>query len=106
MALTIDQNVSLNVGHRRGVIVDVDFDSSYPTGGESLTASDLGFAGTVDLLLAEPQSGYVFEYDRVNSKLLAYYGDNNNASDGPLIEVPNTTNLSTVTNVRVFAVGA
>lgn len=85
----------------------ISFDSSYPTGGESLTAADLGFEDNAAnlIVLVPSKSGYVFEYDGANAKIKAYYGDNNNASDGPLIEVPNTTDLSAITDVRVIAFG-
>lgn len=37
-------------------------------------------------------------WDRSTSapKLVAYMGDNNNASDGPLIQVADTTDLSSI----------
>jgi hypothetical protein len=79
----------------------IAFDSSYPTGGEAL---DIGSASEVILhVQAGPKSGYVFEFDYANQKLLAYYADNNNASDGALIQVPDTTDLSAVTGVRFRA---
>ena len=83
----------------------IAFDSSYVTGGMSLTASDLGLSGQVRDVRIDPKAGYVFEYDYTNSKVIVYYGDNNNVADGPLIEVPAATNLSTVTGVRVTARG-
>ena len=104
MALTVDNAVKTVFGNKRVRVHDVDFDSSYPTGGESLTASDLGL-NKVEFLIAESKSGYTFEYDYTNSKLLAYYVDNNAAADSAQIQVPNTTDLSSVTNVRVFAFG-
>ena len=70
-----------------------------------LTAADLGFSVAPRSVVFEPKEGYVFVYDYSNSKVLAYMGDNNNASDGPLIEVANTTDLSAVTGVRVVSRG-
>lgn len=64
------------VGDTAWVCADVTFDSSYPLGGESLTASDLGF-GAIDsnlkvmTLEATSVSSYSFEYDYTNSKLKA-----------------------------------
>lgn len=95
MALTVTSIDKTKAGRLRLNIVKVTFDSSYPTGGEALTAAQLGLNKVVHVAPA-PASGYVGEYDLTNSKLKAYYGDNNNASDGPLIEVPNTTDLSAV----------
>ena len=135
MALTIDEVTSWSIGDRRAVIANVDFDASYPTGGESLTAADLGFSLSVDLVLAEPQTGLIFEYDRTNSKLLAFVqGIDTGAAGaatiddfpvtagvgttavsvgltaasprfGGLKQIANTTDMSTITDVRVFAVG-
>lgn len=58
-------------GNLRCCPVTIAFDSSYPTGGESLTAADLGLK-TIDLLQIQSKSGLVFEYDYTNSKILAY----------------------------------
>lgn len=79
-------------------ITSIDMDSSYPTGGEPLTAADLGFAKKPRIVVAFPAKGYVFEYDFVNEKLKAY------ASSGT--EVTNATDLSSVTNIQVFAWGS
>lgn len=104
MALTLDTFQRFSLGAKRCVIADVDLDSSYPTGGESLTPANLRL-GRIDFLIAEPSAGYVFTYDRTNKKLLAYYADNNAAGDSALIQVPDTTDLSAVTNIRIFAIG-
>ena len=60
------------VGNIRQTIATINFDSSYPTGGESLTARNLAL-GTVDNLQVFPKNGYMFEYDYTNSKLKAYH---------------------------------
>lgn len=104
MALTIDNKQRWVAGTKRFCICTISFDSSYPTGGEDFTLADFGFKRRIDYGHGFG-SGYVCEADRTNLKILAYYGDNNNASDGPLIEVPNTTNLSTLTSVRFLAIG-
>ncbi len=93
-----------SMGSKRFAIVNVAFDSSYPTGGESLLPADVGFQ-TFDLVLAEPSAGYTFEYDHATSKLLARRGDNDNAGDAPSVEVANTVDLSGVTGVRVLVIG-
>ena len=82
----------------------IAFDNSYPTGGEATTAISAKFA-TLQGVIFESKSGYVFEYDYTNNKVKAMWGDNNNAADGPLVEVANTTDLSAVTGVRFFAWG-
>ena len=54
--------------------------------------------GNVSILyvVAQDCGGYVPVYDNTNDKLKVYYADNNNASDGPLIENA-TANLSGTT---------
>lgn len=121
---TVDNTLGTFVlGDRRAVIANIDFDASYPTGGESVTPAQFGFVTRIDFLIAEPKGGYTFVYDRANSKLLAYttgaahtHTENTaaaytqNATTGASTaaagsEVANTTNLSTLTGVRVLAIG-
>jgi hypothetical protein len=65
--------------------------TAYPTGGttgfEAVVSAILGRGG-IDVLgiVQIDASGYVLRYDKANDKLFILYGDNNNASDGPLIE--------------------
>lgn len=100
MALTfsIDNNGRQLVGTVRTVSGTVTFDSSYVTGGEPFTPAEVGLAYLSDFDCEPSTTGYVPVWDRSTNapKLMAFYGDNNNASDGPLIEVPAATNLSTV----------
>lgn len=74
------------IGDRRAVVADVDFDNSYPTNGESLKASDLGLTSRIDLLVAAPDSGLIFEYDHANSKLKALYPTGGSASPATLTD--------------------
>jgi len=62
---------------------------NYKTNGYDLSAlANYGF-GTITFVRLPPTViGYVPEYDYTNNYVKFYYGDNNNASDGPLIEVP------------------
>lgn len=77
-------------------IVDITFDSSYPTGGEPLSAATLGFRKI--LFVNAPRSGAnLFQYDYTNSKLLAYV-----ATTG--VEVADTTDLHTLV-ARIMVVG-
>jgi hypothetical protein len=86
-------------------LLELAFDSSYPTGGEPLSAAACGFDRSIDFLIAEPAAGYTFEYDHTAGTLIARRGDNANASAAPAVEVANAVNLSTVTGVRAFAYG-
>ena len=72
MALTFDIVSQFVIGNKRMHFVEVDFDSSYPTGGESLTAANMGLS-LIDRVWVPDKSGYGFEYDYTNSKLKAYY---------------------------------
>lgn len=94
MALTISNRNPGVAGNKRRNTLDITFDSSYATGGESLTPAALGLVN-VDVVLATGSGGYVFKYDKANQKLLAFTGGS---------EVSSTTDLSAVTT-RVEAVG-
>lgn len=99
MALTITEVETNIFGTARAWIGDVTFDASYPTGGEPLTATDLGL---VDVFyLTGYAAGYVLVYDHANAKIEVFQSDD--AVD-PLDEVGNTTDLSAVT-ARIFAIG-
>lgn len=95
MALTIDviKRVALPAG--KAVVADVTFDATYPAGGESLTAADLGFTSLEALLASESTGTHMVVYDYTNSKLRLF--------DTPGTEEVTADQSSTV--VRVFAVG-
>jgi hypothetical protein len=59
------------IGDLKYKVIEITFDSSYPTGGESLSASDIGFDQIV-LAQIEPTDGMSFAYDYTNSKVKAY----------------------------------
>lgn len=101
MTVTIKKKFKCNNGYI--VIADVVLDSSYPIGGEAISAKELGLE-VIEFVNPSPASGYVFEFDHTNKKLKAFYADYDAAADGALIEVPDTTDLSAVT-VRLVAFG-
>ena len=97
-------------------IFDIDFDSSYPTGGEAIAASNFQWTGLYGLTMlgttyfarswlygmtprattdTEAAAGYYIRYDQENAKLMAYDAAGQEAD---------TTDLSGVT-ARVLAVG-
>lgn len=88
----------------REVTFDFAFDSSYPTGGESLTPNSVGLS-EVKMAVIAPKAGYVFEYDYDNDKIKAYVGDNDAVADGAMAEVANATDLSGVTGVKCMFKG-
>jgi len=59
-------------GNGYGVVADVTFDSSYPAGGEAVTAQQFGLQ-TLDFVLPSTAAGYMFEFDHDNKKLKALY---------------------------------
>lgn len=110
LTVTLDQAGPRLLGNRRVVTGQVTFDASYPTGGESLPLSALGLAALENLSItnvaAASTTTQVIAWDKSKTAplLLAFYGDNNNASDGNLIQVPDTTDLS-ATVARFEATG-
>lgn len=75
--------------------------ASYATGGETglqtaLQALTKDGRAIIDVKFIGG-SGFVAQWDKANLKLMVFYADNNNASDGALIEVANTTDLSAQT---------
>jgi hypothetical protein len=94
-----------NVGYQAKILTGTfDFDSSYPTGGEDFDVSNY-FSKGVRKVLFSPKSGYVFEYDKDNKKIKAFYADYDASADGALIEVADTADLSGVTDVDFVAIG-
>jgi hypothetical protein len=68
----------------------------YATNGVAVSKTQLELAVVVEDLDVRPAAGYVFVWDKSAGKVVAYWGDNNNASDGPGVEVPNATDLTAV----------
>jgi hypothetical protein len=94
MPATLVEKWAIPVGQSRALCeIQVTLDNSYPTGGESIDGVGDGFLSPA---VSVSSGGYVGELIPSTQKVRAWYGDNNNASDGPLIEVPATTDLSTV----------
>lgn len=82
---------------------------TYATGGAALPAFGvLGLKRNLDyIIITDPASavGYELKYDQVNKKILLYEGDNNNAADGPSVEVTAGTAFASKT-IYCVAVGA
>ena len=121
MALTFTEKKRAKLGNAYAISADITFDSSYPTGGESLAASAFGL-NNIDIMLCETASGYMFQYDYANAKLKAFYpraaltgslvvaesaatltGDTDVAAAAGA-EVTSTADLHTITT-RVMAIG-
>lgn len=88
-------------GDMRYAFVDITFDASYPTGGESLVPADLGW-DSIHLVEPENLPGYTFDYDETNQRLRAF-------RVAPLLVVEEAltiaTNAGTLLNIPAFVSG-
>lgn len=100
MAATITYDKNGVMGDLKYRIVRVTGDSSYATGGYSLTLSNLALS---DVLFqgSNMASGYFGHYDEATQKVLFY---RNAAGAGAFAETPNATNIATIT-VTLFILG-
>lgn len=103
MAIGVSQVFVNRAGKKRQAVTEITMDSSYPTGGEAVTAAQLGLA-TVDVALCSTNTGHIAQYDKANAKIKLYYADYDAVADGALIEVPAATDVATVV-VTVVAFG-
>lgn len=106
MALVVSYNKTLDqvAGRERTTMGTLAMDSTYPTNGEVFTARQFGLSH-LHQLAVYPSHGYVFEPDYTALKLKAFYADYDAVADGPLIEVPDETDLAALTEVRWKATG-
>ena len=84
-------------GNKRIVIATLTFDSSYPTGGESLTPAMVGLS-SIDSVLCFPHqtATRIATYDHTNAKVLLYTALSTEAA--------NASDQSTIT-IQVLVVG-
>ena len=73
MPLTVNRTGDWHniVGNLRRARVTIDFDASYPTGGESFTPADVGMR-VFDFVFIQPRSGFVFDFNYTSNLVLAY----------------------------------
>ncbi len=88
MAVIATQKYYGVIGDRRLWIGDITLDTSYPTGGYSLSPSLFGMGSVIDNVDVGDAGGKPYEWDGVNNKLKAY------SAVGT--EVANATSLATV----------
>lgn len=115
MAFTVTRvaGTARKEGNRRRAEFDITFDSSYATGGESLTASEFGFR-KLDCVIphgafrkSDATDAVMVSYDYTNNKLAAYRQKDPAAAGGAdiaLPEVGSTVNLSSYSG-RVTVLG-
>lgn len=99
MALTLTLLDSNHASDLRGDQISFAGEASYATGGSDFTAlfnEKVKQSRTILSVVVVDCGGYVVAFDPATGKLKIYYS-NSDAADGPLIEVPNATNLSAVT---------
>lgn len=98
MALAYADIVRTVFGDKRVALLTVTFDSSYPTGGEAVTAADVGMTA-INHVIAAPLVSVDNDvyWDGPNSKLFVTV-----RSTG--VEVANTTSLATLT-ARLLVIG-
>jgi hypothetical protein len=116
MALTIakfDPNPDFVSGNKKVRFRKITFDSSYPTGGEALAASDVGLGRIHSVHVCGPArksdatDAVLVSYDRTNKKLVCYRQKdpaNAGGADIALPEVGNTADLSSY-SVDVEVIG-
>ena len=88
-------------GNVKYVIKDITFDDSYPTGGEGLSATQLGLEEVYIVLISQKSDGYVVQYDYSNEKLEIYEAG---ADGAALDELGNTADASGIA-IRLIAYG-
>ena len=82
-------------------IVNITMSNSYTTNGEALAPAECGVTTISDVVL-NPSDGYIFEYYPATGKIKAF---RQTAATGALVEVPNTTDLSAVTDITGIVYG-
>jgi len=106
----VKQDVAGGRGQRKNT-VDVTFGDgalTYPSGGVPLTKGNLGMPNTVETFyFTEPDAddGFLYKYDASAETVRIYQGDNNNASDAPLIELVAASATPADTTLRVTVEG-
>jgi len=112
MAGTVTPDVRMNgvptiLSHvARGMkfsIGELVLDSSYATGGETCVIPGIP-SDRIVLCLLSSEDGYIFSMIKSTSKVQAFYTDASTATDGVLVEVAASVDLSGVT-VDFFCLG-
>ena len=77
---------------------------TYPANGIPISKGKCGCPNDVESMVVVDKglSGYFFQYDQSAEKLVVMYGDNNNASDGPMIEASTVAIAAQVIEVEVI----
>lgn len=110
MALTVTKVLNLNRAQEDGTVVyggvyDVTFDASYPTGGETLAATDIDEdASNVEAVFVQNASGVISKqvrWDEAADKLMVFVED---GTSGIHAQAANASDQSTLTvSILAFA---
>jgi hypothetical protein len=97
-------------GNLTTTFYDLDLDTSYRNGGESLTPAQLGLSSVVEVTATCDNSGYLLQYDYSAEKLIVFgvLDSLHAALYGPLVDIApdsNAVDLSGVTGIMVRATG-
>lgn len=89
MAATVSILQRTKLGHNFNVAICTwAWDATYPAGGEAATANQLGMSTISAVIpISTNTGGYVYNWDAANSKLMAFYSNNDSTADGPLIDI-------------------
>jgi hypothetical protein len=73
-----------------------------PAGGYPITAAQVGLSHIIGaaVICIPGGSGYVFEWDCTNNKLMVW--EPSGATSSPMVEVPDRTNLADISVVLLF----
>lgn len=94
MAQTISNARPFRLGNVMGAVGNLTPSGNYVTGGEVPAGGGMAvipryFDGRKpDFMAIWGIAGYSYVYDKANDKIMTFYNDNNNAADGPAIEIP------------------
>lgn len=72
LTVTLSGDWLQSLGSRRSVTGKITFDDSYASGGESLTAANIGLGVIESISFNHGEDGYVFKYDHTNKKVIVY----------------------------------
>ena len=100
LTITVPDAGRTVIGNKRLVFGTLTFTGTYGTGGEDLTAGDLGL-DKIDFITFTSD---VVQLYWTSDKMLAYYGDNDNSADAEFVQVTNSDDLTSA-NVGFFAIG-
>ena len=91
MSLTFTKTKEGVAGDLRYWAGTILLDSSYPTGGYAITATNFLFGSTTYLLNVGESSGVVPEWDRTNSKIKMFYPTGGSAASPAALAAPFVT---------------